>query len=884
MRVRCLTLLSALFLLPGSVSAAPKLTTKLPNRVLRSAELRLSPISLGAIRETTQAPQLMVELTKVPSSRAELMRSVRELEALGVAVVRAQGEPVSYRQFVVITASREVLEKVARLEGVRRILPALPPGLPSLDRSSTLLGLSGARGARPALGELTGQGMVLADVDTLADVFHPDFFRGDAGWFDWLDVDQDGTFDPGVDAVDLNRNGEAEATEIAKPLRAAPINISSGNEAGGVHIEGFDPSVDWVYLDENGDGQRNHGASEGFAEDVPAFGEPLFVPDDVNGDGVLGPAERFVRLGSSKFRKLYARVSYQSLHHDHVYERGVDMSQAPLDLTNGIYGYADALHGTGVLSIAAGGVALPSRRWVGVAPDAELVLAFGISNSVTAPVVWALSQEPDVLLHEASVWTSMEMDGSDPWSKLIDTSSSSGVINICPTGNIGGARKHAVIEVAAAGSAEMKFNVPNGTESIELTLHARVGTDVSLSLREPSGTAHLLSSTVDLDGGGKLYSYGNDLTDAGTRVFYNYLIGAGGGDYVVEVQGDPGTSTTLHGFVADEAGFSLNTAWDASIATDSSTAAVPSVATTCVGVGAVPSHLAEEGDWARAGDEARGEIREYSGRGPRIDGEQVLDVAAPDNPWVAAPQGDIFPQYPGFSVIPHGGAMIFGGTSGAGPHAAGIAVLLAQAGQTGAAAIQALRDGAEVDALTGSVPNADYGYGRLSASGVFGVPRDEAAPGIEISAEPEGAAPGETVRVTPVVKAAGVNLRWDDGYDGSWDTELGAPGARDFVQSNEPLRLKVQAWSSNGRISEAVLLVPLEPMSGVGGAAGSGGGGSGGAAGSGNATGGASNGDDGGCGCRTPGPTGHSSGLWMALAGLAYLARRRRKSKSPSAR
>ncbi|MGE0326053.1 MAG: S8 family serine peptidase [Polyangiaceae bacterium] len=886
MRIRSLTLLSSLLLLASPVvSAAPKLSSKLPTQVMRSAELRLSPVSLGAIRLTSEAPQLLVELTRAPNSRAELLHAVTELEASGVRVVRAGGQPLAYHQFVVVTADPNALGQVALLKSVKRVLPALRPGLPSLDRSAALLGLAGARGSRPAAGALTGSGMVLADVDTLADVFHPDFFRGDAGYFDWTDVNDNGTFDVGVDAVDLNRNGEADGTEIAQPLRASPINISSGDEAGGVHITAFDPSVDWVFLDENADKQRNHGADAGFAEDVPAFGEPLFVPDDVNGDGVIGPAERFVRLGTSKFRKLYAKVNYQGIQHDHIYERGVDMGQAPIDLTHGVYGYADALHATGVLSIAAGGVPLPSRRWVGMAPDADLVLAFGISNSVTAPVIWALSQEPDVLLHEASVWTSMEMDGSDAWSKLIDSSSAAGVINICPTGNIGGARKHAVVDVAATASGEMQFNVPADTQSVELTMHVRGGTDVTLSLREPSGTVHPLSATANLDAGGKLYSYGDDVSDGGTRVFYNYLISPGGGDYVVEIQGDPGATATVHGFVADEAGFSLNTAWDAAIATDSSTAAVPSVASTCVGVGAVPSHLSNEGDWARAGDEAQGEIREYSGRGPRIDGEQVLDVAAPDNPWVAAPEGDIFPQYPGYSVIPHGGEMIFGGTSGAGPHAAGVAVLLAQAGQTGAAAIEALRSGAEVDALTGSVPNADYGYGRLSAAGSFGVPVDAAAPKIELSAKPAGAAPGETVTVTPVVTGSGITLRWDDGYDGSWDTELGAADARDFVQANEPLRLKVQAWNSNGRIAEAVLLVPLEPMNGVGGAGGSGGSAGGGAAGTSNASGGASGGgEDGGCGCATPGHSNSSGSAWLALGGLAYLVRRRRKSKSPSAR
>ncbi|MEZ4372198.1 MAG: S8 family serine peptidase [Polyangiaceae bacterium] len=735
------------------------------------------------------------------------------------------------------------------------------------------------RGSRPGVGDLTGSGVVLADVDSLADIFHPDFFRGDAGYFDWIDVDQDGSFEVGIDAVDLNRDGEADASEIARLLRATPKSTRSNKAYVGVRSDGFDPSIDWVYLDEDGNGERNHGS--GFAEDIPAFGEPLFVPDDVNGDGVIGPAERFVRLGSSKFRKVFAQVNYLNIKHNHVYERGVDLSKTPVDITHGVYTYSDAYHATAVLSIAAGGVPLPSRRWVGIAPNADLLLAFGLSNSVTAPVVWALSENPDVVLHEQSTWTSVPMDGSDGWSKLIDTSSGDGVINVCPTGNLGGARKHASIQVAKNTTGEMKFNIPADTQTIDVTMHVRGGLTATLSLREPDGTLHPLTGAATLSAGGQLLSSGHDVTDGGTHVYYNHLRSPAAGDYAIDVKGDPAATALVHGFVADEAGFAVKTAWDPSIATDANTAAVPSVASTCVGVGAVPSHLSSEGIFADVGDEAQGELRAYSGRGPRIDGAPVLDLVAPDNPWVSAPEGELYPDYPGYSVFPHGSIMIFGGTSGAAPHAAGLAVLLAQAGQPGAAAIEALRTGAVEDKFTGTVPNADYGYGRLSAAGSFGVPLDGASPTIELRADPAGAAPGESVLVTPIATDNQIRVRWDEGYDGVWDSELSDLGGREFTQGNEPLRLKVQAWSGNGRIAEAALLVPLQPTSGVGGSGGSGAGGeaTGGAAGNSNASGGASgNDDDSGCGCVVPGRRGAKGAGWIALAGLALLVGRRRKS------
>ena len=51
---------------------------------------------------------------------------------------------------------------------------------------------------------LTGKGMVIGNLDAGIDVFHPSFFRPDGGLYPWIDVDKNGSFDPGTDAVDLN--------------------------------------------------------------------------------------------------------------------------------------------------------------------------------------------------------------------------------------------------------------------------------------------------------------------------------------------------------------------------------------------------------------------------------------------------------------------------------------------------------------------------------------------------------------------------------------------------------------------------------------------------------------------------------------------------------
>jgi hypothetical protein len=143
---------------------------------------------------------------------------------------------------------------------------------------------------------LTGKGVLVADLDTNADVFPPQFFFADAGYYDWIDVDGDKVFSPGKDAIDLDRSGKAGSKEVALLLRAE-THDRYGKLAPKARSADFDPAIDWLYLDEDGDGKRDYGAAAGFDDAVPAMGEPLFVPDDLDRSGKLDPGERVARAG-----------------------------------------------------------------------------------------------------------------------------------------------------------------------------------------------------------------------------------------------------------------------------------------------------------------------------------------------------------------------------------------------------------------------------------------------------------------------------------------------------------------------------------------------------------------------------------------------------------
>ena len=106
---------------------------------------------------------------------------------------------------------------------------------------------------------------------------------------------------------------------------------------------------------------------------------------------------------------------------------------------------------------------------MGVAPDAELVFAFELGDSSdVARMVWAYGEAPDVMLHEYVSWGSMPLDGSDAWSALIDESSSMGVLNVCPAGNIGGMDKHTQVDLdpSAEAPTEVAFEMPGSITTV----------------------------------------------------------------------------------------------------------------------------------------------------------------------------------------------------------------------------------------------------------------------------------------------------------------------------------------------------------------------------------------------------------------------------------
>jgi MYXO-CTERM domain-containing protein len=876
-------LIAAAIFASGAAAAAPARSPKIDPGVMRVLQTGV----LGPWQRSAPMPgsaPVVIELG-APATPATLA----DLRLAGAELSIVDGEIIAYDRFVPARVDAAALAAIAARPEVTRISLRAGRGPLPLDHSAELMRLEDARGARPAMDLLTGQGVVVGDVDSAIDIYHPTFFRGDGGYFDWIDVDKDGVFTPGVDAVDLDHDGKVSAGETGQVVRAETFVDYLGGAVKARNPD-FDPAIDWVYLDTNGNGKRDYGKAGGFDDTAPAFGEPIFVPDDVNRNGKLDAGERLVRLGSSKFRKVYIDLNYPplKLSKKHTYQRGKDLSTLPTDFSGGtLYGFPDALHATGVLGIVAGDLPLVGRRWVGIAPDAELLLGFEVDQNESLPATaaaWALKEKPNVMLYELAPWNGVALDGSDPLSAMIDTSNQSdGVVHTCPTGDQGSAHKHAHADIAAGMSASLALDVPAQPKAgvgplgyVEISLHVQGGTPSAITVTGPGGD--VIDAIATANGQGTITSTGAawftvSQTTARGVYFADVILYAADkttpiptGNWTVSVTAPASAAVKLDGFVADDkSSWGLGAGWDKAIATDVSTVGVPSTADHCIAVGAHPCHVNDASapwfemyygaydvpsNWV----EAQGQVRAYSPRGPRIDGVQKPDLLAPDNPWTSQETGT------DASGPPYGSFQVFGGTSGASPHVTGAAALLAQAGMKGDAVRDALRMGAVADATTGTVPNGDYGYGRLDVAAALGVKTKGARPTITLTATPAKPTTKDTVTLTPAAtsgdSSSGLEIKWDDDYDGTWDSAY-APVAARQIKSDTPVTrpFKARVRNAAGHIAEAVVWVTFTapsttpPMT-----------------------------DAGGCGCRTAPATPAIPALAAGLA-VAALAVRRRRSR-----
>jgi len=591
----------------------------------------------------------------------------------------------------------ESLDRLGRWPGVVRVDSVWKPAVASpLDVSISEINADQVWNLFDAGGwQVRGRGVVVANFDTGIDVFHPAFWQADGGTYPWLDVNGNGAFDPGVDAVDLDRSGSAGNGER---LNFVDSTSPWSDAVPGTNDSSFQAGMDWLYNDANENGVRDYGAPH-FAETDATYGERLFLAEDSNQNQALDASEVLVALGSCKvYKTLDAEQNTRT--------RGVDLIHNPPDVEAGG-------HGTQACSVLCGGRA-GAQRYVGVAPEITLLVANRFVNGGNPAVYipWAESNGAQVMLYEFGSWVQEFLDGSSNLERMLDAESAKGIIQVAPAGNLADGKKHAHRIMAAIASDDIPVTVPWGWGIPDAWLTILwYGPEDALSVERittPSGASVALpgdGSWVDTSDGHSVLSE-RDRSPRGTSRFDTYISGNGAeladGTWHLSLRNNTFSWLSVHAYVYDDAGgWTGGVTFPDSVAFSGNTVTAPATADSAITVASYSTR-------GRHGS-IPGALSLFSGRGPRIDGQSILDIAAPGHYDIACARSkDV-------SSAAFGQYAWFGGTSAAAAHVAGAAALLLQGNPSldPAQVRETLRHAARQDDHTGVVPNESWGKGKL---------------------------------------------------------------------------------------------------------------------------------------------------------------------------
>ncbi len=618
---------------------------------------------------------------------------------------------------------------------------------------------------------ITGKGVLIADLDTGVDWKHPDLWFADGGTYNWIDQNGDGKPTNGTDFIDLNRNGVGSANET---LRFIDLG----------HDGVFNASIDWIW-------------AENISQDgIPQIGEPFFVVNDANHNGKLDVGETLVMLSTPKTKYIAERdgTPARSIK---VWVRGINLTVSTHEDTDG--------HGTAVSGILLGGQ-IGYRTYVGVAPGAELMMikVLGATNTtftIEEGLTWAVNHGADVILIEIGSWIYHYLDGSGSCSAaetMIDTITSGGIPVIVPSGNLGGTDKHAKFTTIGGNQHAVDFDVPGLPApeywNIWITVLCRdntnfsqcsfvlvmnfaawgiVGPPLQFPLTPGNGYKNFVVQGFAVDGGTLWVESFISTSARSTRMLGVHIWTTtkpipttAGVPPFHQLAITPPVTSTFQCFIADD-----QSSWSGGVTwmTDHSNEyeiTWPSTADSAISVASYHTRNLLGG--------TIGDIASYSGIGPRIDSVIKQSIAAPGGMDIISDYTNASTWEAWFnangvlSLNPaFGGYRLFSGTSAAGPHVAGCAALILQAKPSAGSQVSTIVEmSARVDAFTGAVPNEKWGFGKLNASAAVTyalTPPSIGVPHVKPSAPTSADTVTVNVTVTDASGVSKVTLRFYDG-------------------------------------------------------------------------------------------------------------------------
>ena len=174
-----------------------------------------------------------------------------ELEEHGLEFRRDNGVILHTKHIYLAEVVLDSLESLSGFDGIVRIESTFKPSLSStLDVSNPLVGASQVWQESYESLPVDGTGVIIANVDTGVDIYHPAFFKADGGVYDWIDENGSGEFENGEDSVDLNGNGQADPDETLRFDNASLYDAYSYNIITNPR-NSFEADIDWLYNDSN---------------------------------------------------------------------------------------------------------------------------------------------------------------------------------------------------------------------------------------------------------------------------------------------------------------------------------------------------------------------------------------------------------------------------------------------------------------------------------------------------------------------------------------------------------------------------------------------------------------------------------------------------------
>ena len=543
---------------------------------------------------------------------------------------------------------------------------------------------------------LTGKGVIIGDVDSGIDVFHPMFFFADGGEFTWIDVNNDGTLTPNTDGIDKNSDGKISDDEVIRYIEIRD-NTWGMLSSLGSEPKKYNPGFDFLYLDVNGNKKRDFGPKAGFKETDPSFGEQLFIAIDENKNEKIDAGEKIVALKTSKIRAVRQRDGQ-------IRKRGVDLIYTEED-KNG--------HGTGVAGLIIGGH-YGVQKIHGIAPDAEMVFS-SIEYDYTPRFVrnfpdligFLKDEKVNIMLFEDGEWMWEFMDGSSTEEEMVNQMARDGVTVIGGAGNMTGGHM-VIIDTLTAGKTETYTASCSGKPDEDAVKNNGVffsflwrdtDNNIKFTIESPDGktSEEITEGSGIVKSGNYNIFYSREVSPKGT-VMMKFGVSDSDSEIVrgkFKINLTSAKEQVVWAYVVDVTqSWSGNARWvNHRNITDVSNVCFPSTADSCIAVGAYVFNMG----WM----DKLGDLASYSSKGYNITGKLGVDITGPGHST--------------FSTEKNNSYQIFSGTSSAAPHVVGAAALLLQynPGLTHEQVRMILLNTAKKDNFTGNVPNGEWGYGKL---------------------------------------------------------------------------------------------------------------------------------------------------------------------------